>query len=173
MVAQFPSTVTPDGTALIFRVQTPPPKVGAPPGMDLLLLPLEGERRSQPLLTTPFDELNAEVSPNGHYLAYESNESGRNEIYVRPFPNVNAGKDQVSTNGGTQPLWARNGQELFYESMGALMLVPVKTGSTFEAGTPSKLLDAPYLVRHAGIRTGTHVRCVGRRPAVSDDEGEQ
>ena len=94
--------------------------------------------------------MNAEVSPNGQWLAYESNESGRNEIYVRPFPNVDADKQQVSTNGGTQPLWARNGQELFYESMGTLMRVPVKTGATFERGTPEKVFDAPYLVRPPG-----------------------
>jgi serine/threonine-protein kinase len=144
-VAQFPLTVTPDGTALIVRVETPPLKIGAFPGMDLVLLPLQGERRSRPLFPTPFNEVNAEVSRDGGWLAYESNESGRNEIYVRPFPNADAGKRQVSTNGGTQPVWARNGQELFYESKGALMRVPVKMGSTFEAGTPRKLLDAPYL----------------------------
>jgi serine/threonine-protein kinase len=96
-------------------------------------------------LQTPFSELNAEVSRDGRWLAYESNESGRNEIYVRPFPNVDAGKRQVSTNGGTQPLWAHNGQELFYESNGGLMRVAVKMGLTFEAGTPRKLLDGPYL----------------------------
>jgi Tol biopolymer transport system component len=144
-VAQFPSSVTPDGTALIFREETPPPTVGTSPGWDLVLLPLQGERRPRPLLQTPFSELNAEVSPDGRWLAYESNESGRDEIYVRPFPNVDGGKWPVSTNGGTQPLWARNGQELFYESMGALMRVPVKVGSTFEADTPRKLFDAPYL----------------------------
>ena len=150
-VAQYPSTVTPDGTALIFGVQTPPSKVGTLPGTDLYLLPLAGEHRPRPLLAEPFDELNAEVSPNGQWLAYESNESGRNQIYLRPFPNVNdAGRQQVSTNGGTQPLWARNGQELFYESMGTLMRVPVKTGSTFERGTPEKVFDAPYLVRPPG-----------------------
>ena len=99
--------------------------------------------------------MNAEVSPNGQWLAYESNESGRNEIYVRPFPNVDAGRQQVSTNGGTQPLWARNGQELFYESMGTLMRVPVKTGATFERGTPEKVFDAsPYLVRPLGAGPG-------------------
>ena len=146
-VGQFPSTVTPDGTTLIVRVVTPPPKVGTLPGTDLYLLPLAGEPRLQPLLTELFDELNADVSPNGQWLAYESNESGRNEIYLRPFPNVDAWKQQVSTNGGTQPLWARNGRELFYESMGTLMRVPVKTGSTFERGTPEKVFDAPYLVR--------------------------
>ena len=99
--------------------------------------------------------MNAEVSPNGQWLAYESNESGRNEIYVRPFPNVEADRQQVSTNGGTQPLWARNGQELFYESMGTLMRVPVKTGATFERGTPEKVFDAsPYLVRPPGAGPG-------------------
>jgi eukaryotic-like serine/threonine-protein kinase len=155
-VAQFPSTVTPDGTALIFRQQeTPPPKLGTLPGMDLLLLPLGGERHPRPLVQTQFNELNAEVSRDGHWLAYESNESGRNEIYVRPFPNVDAGKQQVSTNGGTQPLWARNGQELFYESMGTLTRVPVKTGSTFERGTPEKVFDgSPYLVRPPGGQPG-------------------
>jgi hypothetical protein len=103
----------------------------------------------------PFDELNAEVSPNDHWLAYESNESGRPEIYVRPFPNVDADRPQVSTNGGTQPLWARNGQELFYESMGTLMRVPLKTGATFERGTPEKVFDAsPYLVRPRGGQPG-------------------
>jgi eukaryotic-like serine/threonine-protein kinase len=147
-VAQSPSTVTPDGTALIVLVQTPPSKAGSRPGTDVYLLPLAGEHRPRPLLTEPFDELNAEVSPNGQWLAYESNESGPNEIYVRPFPNVDAGRWQVSTNGGRQPLWARSGQELFYESMGTLMRVPVKTGSAFERGTPEKVVDAsPYLVR--------------------------
>jgi eukaryotic-like serine/threonine-protein kinase len=154
-VAQFPSTVTPDGRTLIFRAQMPSSKVGTPPGSDLFLLPLEGEHRSRPLLATPFNELNAEVSPSGHWLAYESNESGRNEIYLRPFPNVDADKQPVSTNGGTQPRWARNGQELFYESMGTLMRVPVKTGATFERGIPEKVFDtSPYLVHPPGGEPG-------------------
>jgi serine/threonine-protein kinase len=117
-------------------------------------LPLAGEHRPRPLLAEPFDELNAEISPNGHWLAYESNQSGRPEIHVRPFPNVDADRQQVSTNGGTQPLWARNGQELFYESKGTLMRVPLKTGSTFERGTPEKVFDAPYLVRQPGQPPG-------------------
>ena len=155
-VTQVPSTVTPDGSALIFRVQTPRSKVGTPPAPDLYLLPLAGEHRSRPLLAAaPFDELNAEVSPNGQWLAYESNESGRREIHVRPFPNVEANRQQVSINGGTQPLWARNGQELFYESMGTLMRVPVKTGATFGSGTPEKVFDtSPYLVHPLGAGPG-------------------
>jgi eukaryotic-like serine/threonine-protein kinase len=152
-VSQLPSSVTPDGTALIFRIQTPPSKVGTPSASDLSLLSLEGEHRSRRLLETPFDEANGEVSPNGQWLAYESNESGRNEIHVRPFPNVNdPGKQQVSINGGTQPLWARNGQELFYEAMGTVMRVPVKTDSTF--GTPEKVFDGPYLFRQPGLGRG-------------------
>jgi eukaryotic-like serine/threonine-protein kinase len=147
-VAQSPSTVAPDGTALIFREQMPR-RLGTGQGMDLVLLPLAGERRPRPLLQTPFDELNAEVSRDGHWLAYQSNESGRDEIYVRPFPNVDGGKRTISTNGGRQPLWARNGQELFYESTGALMSVPVRIGSTLEAGTPRKLIDFPYVPRTA------------------------
>jgi hypothetical protein len=67
------------------------------------------------------------------------------EIYVRPFPNVAGGKWQVSSSGGARPLWARNGQELFYESRGALMRVPVTTVPTFQAGTPSQLFDGPYI----------------------------
>jgi Tol biopolymer transport system component len=154
-VAQFPSTVTPDGTELIFRVRTPPPKVGTQPGTDLYLLPLAGEHRPRSLLARPFDELNAEVSPNGQWLAYESNESGRSEIYLRPFPNVDADRKQVSTNGGTQPLWARSGQELFYLSMGTVMRVPVKTGATFVRGTPEKVFDAsPYFLRLPGLQVG-------------------
>jgi serine/threonine-protein kinase len=109
-----------------------------------MLLPLVGDRRPVPLVQTAFVEANGELSADGHWLAYQSNESGRPEIYVRPFPNVATGKWQVSTSGGTRPLWARNGQELFYESMGALMRVPLTTGSTFAAGNPTKLLDGPY-----------------------------
>jgi Tol biopolymer transport system component len=139
-VAQFPSTVTRDGAALIFRAETPPPKLGALPGIDLLLLPLSGEdRRSRPLVQTRFDELNAELSEDGHWLAYQSNKSGRDEIYVRPFPNVEEREWMVSIDGGTQPLWARNGRELFYVSKDTLMHVAVKTHPTFAAAIPRKL----------------------------------
>jgi serine/threonine-protein kinase len=137
----LPLAVTPDGRSLIFG-QAQQQTVNA--AGDVMLTPLQGEHRQQPLVQTPYDELNAEPSPDGRWLAYESNESGRYEVYVRPFPNVMAGRWQVSTNGGTRPLWARNGEELFYESAGALMRVPVTLGSTFAPGTPTKLFDAPY-----------------------------
>lgn len=64
-------------------------------------------------MKTPFNEENGEVSPDGRWLAYQSDESGQFEIYVRPFPKVAGGRWLISTAGGVQPLWARNGQELF------------------------------------------------------------
>ena len=84
----------------------------------------------------------AALARGGRYLAYESNESGRSEIYVRPYPNVQAGRWQFSRGGGTQPLWARNGRELFYvDSQGQLMAVPVQTESALEFGNAEIILD--------------------------------
>jgi serine/threonine protein kinase/Tol biopolymer transport system component len=146
----IPFVVTKDGKGLIFGQQNPRTLASTSPtrpavlNMDIMFLPLVGERQPQPLVRTPFVETNAELSPDGRWLAYQSNESGRNEIYVRPFPNVTAAKSQVSTGGGYQPLWARSGRELFYLWMGALMSVPVAPGAAFTPGTPAKLLDAPY-----------------------------
>ena len=84
-----------------------------------------------------------EVSPNGRFIAYQSNEWGRSEIYVRPFPGVDEGVWHVSVNGGLKPVWARNGRELFYLDPGhALFAIPVETsGTTFGFGRPSKLFD--------------------------------
>ena len=103
--------------------------------------------RVQPLVQTPSVERNGEVSPDGRWLAYESNAnaSAQFQIYVRPFPDVNGGPWQVSTEGGTQPAWARSGQELFYVAPdGTLSSVRVERGTTWAASTPRKLLDKPY-----------------------------
>ena len=107
-----------------------------------------------PLLQTKFEELNGIVSPDGRWLAYESDSPGRREIYVRPFPNVGGGQWQVSTAGGTRPLWARSGKELFYVGPdGALLRVPVEaSGATWNAGTPTKLLEGRYFT--GGVSTG-------------------
>lgn len=78
---------------------------------------------------------------------YESNNSGQLEIYVRPFPNVDSGLWQVSTGGGTKPLWARNGQELFYRApTGAVMSVRIERGATWAASTPTKLFEGRYFL---------------------------
>ena len=119
---------------------------------DLMVASLRGERQARPLLQTPFNEMNGDISPDGRWLAYQSNESGQFEIYVRPFPDVNSGRWQVSTGGGTRPLWARNGQELFYLAgagnqgpSGALMSVHVKREASWTADTPTKLFEGGYV----------------------------
>jgi serine/threonine-protein kinase len=147
---QFVTGITPDGTAVVFNEPTPTT------GRDLLQLALDGTRRVTTLLQTKFDELNGIVSPDGRWLAYESNSSGSFEIYVRPFPNVGGGQWPVSTAGGRMPLWARSGKELFYfGSDGALLRVPVEaSGATWSAGTPMKLLDGPYYRSAAGGSAG-------------------
>ena len=98
--------------------------------------------------TAPADassELNAEISPDGRWLAYQSNESGRPEVHVRPFPDVNSGHWQISTDGGIRPLWARNGRELFYSTpTGALMRVAVQGGPSFTADRPTRLFEGLY-----------------------------
>jgi len=112
---------------------------------DIWVLRLDAGRRAQPLVQTPFSELNGEISPDGRWVAYQSNESGRPEVYARPFPDVNSGRWQISTDGGMRPLWARNGRELFYlTSTGGVMSVAVEEGSGFTVGRPTKLFEGRY-----------------------------
>jgi len=108
---QTPWSISPDGTLLLFGE-----------GGDLASVSLESEHRVQMLTKTPSTERNGEISPDGRWIAYESDESGQFEIYVRPFPKIDTGRWQISTAGGTRPVWAKNGQELFYMApLGALM----------------------------------------------------
>jgi serine/threonine-protein kinase len=156
---QVPYAVTPNGDVLVFREHSASPTSDRG---DLMMLPLTGERASQPLLRTRFRELNAELSPDGHWLAYQSDESGQDEIYVRPFPDVSAAKWQVSSGGGLRPLWARSGQELFYEASGALVQVPVTiAASSFTAGSPRRLFAGPYF--HGILERMYDVSLDGRR----------
>ena len=138
--AQNPTSVSPDGRKLIFF------EVGVgEAGTWLMQLTLDGTRQVTALVKTPFVTRNGEVSPDGRWLAYEANDSGRYEIYVRPYPNVNDGHWPVSTGGGTRPLWARNSQELFYLAPdGALMRSSVEGGTTWKATAPTKLFDGHY-----------------------------
>ena len=104
-----------------------------------------------PLVQSPFSERNGIVSPDGRWLAYEANDSGRFEIVVRPYPDVTSGHWQVSTTGGTRPLWAPNGQELFYVApTGALMRVGVERGPSWAATTPTRLVTDGYVTSPAG-----------------------
>jgi eukaryotic-like serine/threonine-protein kinase len=109
---------------------------------DIWVLPLDGDRKPQVFLQTPFDERDGRFSPDGRWVAYRSNESGRTEIYVRSFAGP-GGQWQISTAGGTSPRWRRDGRELYYIAPDArLMAVPITSqGSTFEPGTPVPLFQ--------------------------------
>ena len=118
-----------DGTWFVYRV-------GAGNGRDIYARRLGLDSAVTPLLTAEFEERSPTLSPDDRWLAYMSNESGRDEVYVRPFPNVADGRWQVSTEGGFEPVWAHNGTELFYRN-GANELVVAQvttTGSTFSVG---------------------------------------
>jgi serine/threonine-protein kinase len=113
--------------------------------MQLAVLHLDATHRIEPLLSSTYDVVNGEISPNGHWLAYQSNETGNYEIYVRPFPMVDNGKWAISSSGGTKPAWGRSGKELFYlDADGHLTAVAVRTRPGFDAGTPKKLFKGGY-----------------------------
>jgi Tol biopolymer transport system component len=146
---QFPSSVAPDGKRVVFRSNART--------QDIAILTLDQDRRVESLIETPSSELNGEISPDGKWLAYESNESGRSEIYVRPFPDVSTGRWQVSSGGGTRALWGRNGQELFYLTpTGTLMSVRPEAGITWTAGPPAKLFEGPYYAGGGGAAGRTY-----------------
>ena len=94
------------------------------------------------------------ISPNG-WLAYQSNESNQDEIYVRPFPSGD-GRWPISNGGGTQPVWARNGRELFYRHGNTLLSVPVETRATFSAGTPTTVFEGSYFSPPVGLSGRTY-----------------
>jgi hypothetical protein len=112
---------------------------------DLWAVPLNGERKAKPLLNSKFSEAAAQISPDGKWLAYSSNETGRVEVYVRPFP-AGEGKWLISSAGGYLPRWRHDTRELYYVdqlSYGRLMAVEVQgNGQQFSHGPPQKLFDA-------------------------------
>jgi Tol biopolymer transport system component len=116
-------------------------QAGSSGGTDIWILPLFGDGKPYPLLQSPFSEYQGHFAPDGKWFAYTSNESGRTEVYVQSFP-PSGGKWQVSTGGGAQPHWRRDGKELFYIATDRkLMAVDVKFGSTFETSAPKALFQ--------------------------------
>ena len=106
---------------------------------DLWALPTSGEKKPIPIAVSPFNEQSPMFSPDGRYLAYVSNESGRDEIYVQTFPEA-GGKWQVSNEGGNDPSWRGDGKELYYRSPDQkLMAVEIRAGADFQAGVPQAL----------------------------------
>jgi Tol biopolymer transport system component len=144
-----PTAVLPDGTGVLFT------QGGGT--RDIGLATLGGPvAAGKWLLASPASETNATVSPDGRWIAYQSDESGREEIYVRPFPAVTTGRWQISTTGGTRPLWSRDGRELFYLAQGstpgtiAAMAVAVSSGASLSVGPPAKLFEGAYLTPQHG-----------------------
>jgi len=133
----IPMSWSPDGQLLAFIENNPAT------GQDIWVLRLS-DRKTQPFLRTPFNESVPRFSPDGRWLAYISNESGRNEVYVQPYPGP-GGKWQISTDGGTEPAWNPNGRELFYRSGDKMMAVDIATQSGFTVGRPRMLFEGPYL----------------------------
>jgi Tol biopolymer transport system component len=133
--AQFISAA-PDGRSLLFCDQ-------AGPGQwDIWRLSLQGNREAQPWLATPTMERGPSFSPDGRFVAYQSYDSGRSEVYVAPYPGPGT-RHQVSTQGGSVPRWSRNGREIFFRSRGTLSSSAVRTSPTFAADPPRELFTLP------------------------------
>jgi Tol biopolymer transport system component len=140
---KVPTDWSSDGRFLLFRGFDPQTS------FDLWVLPVLGDKKPLPFLKTPFEERDGQFSPDGKWIAYQSNESGRFEIYVQPFPGPGE-KFHISSNGGAQPRWNKNGKEIFYVSLDSkMMAAPVKVspdGQSLETATPVAL----FPVRIAG-----------------------
>jgi serine/threonine-protein kinase len=143
---EYPSAWGNGGRELVF-MDCRTPQIGL---CDMSVVSLDGERQPKVLLRTEFNELFPALSPDGRWLAYESNTSGRPEIYVRPYPNVEGGLWQVSTGGGTEPLWGSEGNELFYRTATSLMVMPVKSGGPPTFGKPRALFNLGRYVASLG-----------------------
>ena len=134
---------SPDGRILAFTEYHP--KTGG----DIWMLSL-GDEAPRPFRQTPFNEYGAAFSPDGRWLAYTSDETGRGEVYVTGFPGPR-GKWQISTDGGAEPIWTRDGTELCYRAGASVVAVPVTVGGAFATGTPRVVVDGQY---ERGTMTG-------------------
>jgi len=132
---------SPDGEWLILRTSGPRAQEGARdilgfrPGVDTVPVTLMAD--------PGFDEMYPEISPDGRFIAYQSTETDRHEVYVRPFPDVDSGRWQVSVDGGRQPRWSPRGDELFFQGPdGQMMVVEVQLEPAFQYGVPTELFEA-------------------------------
>jgi len=142
----FPTSFLPDGSGVLIY--------GTAGGLsgtndDISVVSLSGDAQVTPLLNTPFAESFPALSPDGKWLAYVSDESGVEEVYVRAFPDM-TGRRQISNGGGTQPLWAHSGAELFYRNGDALVAVPIQTEPRFTVGNEQALFDDIYVLPPQG-----------------------
>jgi eukaryotic-like serine/threonine-protein kinase len=152
---KYPVSWSPDGRFILY-VST-----GGPTGNDLFVLPLSGDRKPVPFLQTPFNEGNGQFSPDGRWIAYRSDESGRGEVYVAPFPGP-GGKWQISTGGGIYPRWRHDGTEIFYFTLDNKLVAAAVNGkgSSFEVGAVKPLSE-------------THAVIGGRYPYAVSGDGQR
>jgi len=137
-----PGSFSPDGSVISYS------RAGESTGYDMWMFSIDGQQPSEPWLATPVFEGVGAFSPDGRWLAYWSNETGRTEVYVRPFSG-SGGKTRVSSNGGLLPRWSRDGRQLFYmDGDRTLFVVDVKIGARFEAGRPRRVVEAPLHIGH-------------------------
>jgi len=156
----YTQTISPDGRFLVYRTLSVP--------VALSLLPLDGSGPSKPLMGDPrYNYMNAEISPDGRWIAYDSNESGSAEVYVRPFPAIESGRWQISSGGGNRPAWSRSGRELFFLSPQPhppvrVMATPIQSGASFTFGKPQPLFDVTGLTGGGGVGRNYDVAPDGR-----------
>ena len=135
-----PCSWSDDGKTLVYMEMTEGTNT------DIGAISMEGDHTKKQLLHKKDTEVEPRVSPDGRWMAYSCDESGQHEVYVRPYPDVEGGKWQVSTDGGVWPLWSADGRELFYRSEDKYMAVPVKTEPTFSFETPKILFQGTYII---------------------------
>ncbi len=134
----FPRSWSGDGKTLLFMEDD------LRGNWDIGAVSMEGDRSKKLLLHEKYRKVDPKISPDGRWLAYTSNESGKDEVYVRPYPEVNGGKWKISTSGGDWPVWSQDGRELFYRSGDAFMAVAVKMRPAFSSETPKTLFRGDY-----------------------------
>jgi serine/threonine-protein kinase len=140
---RFPNSFSPDGTKLLFSEPSGPP-------YDIGMVDLKSGV-AEMLIATRYSEREPSISSNGRWIVYQSTESGRDEIYVRPFPNVQGGRWQVSSDGGTRPVWSRDGKSiLYYQPPGRVFEVAVDTTNGFHAAVPKQLFAGNYVAPNDG-----------------------
>jgi hypothetical protein len=163
---KVPVDWSPDGKTLLYRVTDPKT------GNDVWALPMDGDRKPYPILRTSFEEREAQFSPDGKWIAYQSDESGRFEIYIQPFAAPGrevSGKWQVSTGGGAQVRWRHDGEELFYIALdGRLMAAAIRLDSvkhSVDVAAPTVL----FATRVGGAVQGNY----GRQQYVVAPNGQR
>jgi eukaryotic-like serine/threonine-protein kinase len=158
----LPCSVSPDGDTLAFMRQN------AQTSRDIYVLSLRAQSPPRPVVSTRAYEGGAEFSPDGHWMAYASDESGQTQVYLRPFPGPDR-RWQVSTQGGTQPLWSRDGKEIFYRVGNKMMVVSVSADADLMLSQPRQLFEQRYVFQNVSV-ANYDVSADGQRFVMIKDE---